>query len=92
MSTAHATAQDWALTATFLADLLRLQTEIEGGLEYLTGHSHTETPLHLELVARGIASTINLRDWTAILIRNDGALLFAWQGTLALVQREGGAA
>ena len=55
-------------------------------------HGYTDRSLHLTLAERGLDKTRELINQTLMVIRCDGALLFAWQGTLALVQREGGAA
>lgn len=92
MSTALAIANGKATTAFFLASYLELQAEHDAGLKHWASHGYSDRCLQLTLVERGLAKTRELINQTLMVIRCDGAMLYAWQGTLALVEWEGGAA
>lgn len=92
MDTTLAAANGNATTAFFLASYLKLQAEHDAGLQHWASYGYTDQSLQLTLIERGLAKTRELINQTLMVIRCDGVLLFAWQGTLALVQWEGGAA
>ena len=93
MSTTLAMANGNATTAFFLASYLELQAEHDAGLKHWASYGgYTDHSLPRTLIERGLAKTRELIDQTLMVIRCDGGLLFAWQGTLALVEWEGGAA
>lgn len=80
-----------ALTPVFLAQFLMFQAEYDAGRQYLADQDYTDRSIHIQMVVRGLVATQNLIDGTLQVIKNEGNLLFAWQGTLALVQWEGSA-
>lgn len=92
MDTTLAAANGNSTTAFFLASYLKLQAEHDAGLQHWASYGYADQSLQRTLIERGLAKTRELINKTLMVIRCDGAMLYAWQGTLALVEWEGGAA
>lgn len=92
MSTQIKQAIYHATTPYWISQLLTYQRELDAGQQYLASRDYTDHSIQSQMIVRGLVATRELVDMMALIVQHDGVLLFAWQGTKALINWEGGAA